>query len=154
MCIRDRASKAEEIGVKGDKSSIDSYVLDDDNDTVLKYNAKYVLSGDEVSILVVDVNGDMKVAEDDMKSITTTGIATANAVASGKVYDADGNEVAKAAKGEALTVKLTGTKTGGSFKLTVSGVVTNKVMKVDGEATVEYTFIATGNDITITTANS
>lgn len=154
LYVDSKASKAEEIGVKGDKSSIDSYVLDDDNDTVLKYNAKYVLSGDEVSILVVDVNGDMKVAEDDMKNITTTGIATATAVASGAVYDADGNEVTKAAKGEALTVKLTGTKTGGSFKLTVSGVVTNKVMKVDGEATVEYTFIATGNDITITTANS
>ena len=154
LYVDSKASKAEEIGVKGDKSSIDSYVLDDDNDTVLKYNAKYVLSGDEVSILVVDVNGDMKVAEDDMKNITTTGIATAAAVASGKVYDADGNEVTKAAKGEALTVKLTGTKTGGSFKLTVSGVVTDKVMKVDGEATVEYTFIATGSDITISTANS
>ena len=154
LYVDSKASKAEEIGVKGDKSSIDSYVLDDDNDTVLKYNAKYVLSGDEVSILVVDVNGDMKVAEDDMKNITTTGIATATAVASGAVYDADGNVVTKAAKGEALTVKLTGTKTGGSFKLTVSGVVTDKVMKVDGEATVEYTFIATGSDITISTANS
>ena len=153
LYVDSKASKAEEIGVKGDKSSIDSYVLDDDNDTVLKYNAKYVLSGDEVSILVVDVNGDMKVAEDDMKNITTTNIATATAVASGAVYDADGNTVTKAAKGEALTVKLTGTKTGGSFKLTVSGVVTDKVMKVDGEATVEYTFIATGSDITISTAD-
>ena len=154
LYVDSKASKAEEIGVKGDKSSIDSYVLDDDNDTVLKYNAKYVLSGDEVSILVVDVNGDMKVAEDDMKSITTTGIATATAVASGKVYDADGNEVTKAAKGEALTVKLTGTEAGGNFKLTVSGVVSNKAMTVTGKATVEYTFIATGNDITISTANS
>ena len=154
LYVDSKASKAEEIGVKGDKSSIDSYVLDDDNDTVLKYNAKYVLSGDEVSILVVDVNGDMKVAEDDMKNITTTNIATATAVASGAVYDADGNEVTKAAKGQALTVKLTGTEAGGDFKLTVSGVVSGKAMKVAGKATVEYTFIATGSDITISTANS
>ena len=153
LYVDSKASKAEEIGVKGDKSSIDSYVLDDDNDTVLKYNAKYVLSGDEVSILVVDVNGDMKVAEDDMKSITTTNIAGATAVASGAVYDADGNEVTKAAKGQALTVKLTGTEDGGNFKLTVSGVVNNKAMKVAGKATVEYTFIATGSNITISTAN-
>ena len=154
LYVDSKASKAEEIGVKGDKSSIDSYVLDDDNDTVLKYNAKYVLSGDEVSILVVDVNGDMKVAEDDMKNITTTNIATATAVASGAVYDANGNVVTKAAKGEALTVKLTGTEAGGDFKLTVSGVVSGKAMKVAGKATVEYTFIATGSDITISTANS
>ena len=153
LYVDSKASKAEEIGVKGDKSSIDSYVLDDDNDTVLKYNAKYVLSGDEVSILVVDVNGDMKVAKDDMKSITTANIADATAVASGKVYDADGNKVTKAAKGEALTVKLTGTKDGGDFKLIVSGVVNNKPMKVAGKATVEYTFIATGSDITISTAD-
>ena len=153
---------AEKIGFAGDKTAIDSYILDDTDD-VYAINAKYVMDGSEdIAVLVVDVLGEMKLANDDMKTVTLT--KTANRLDSMTAVTSDNTSITsgttKVEQGEILTVTMTGAATAGQVTVVLNGAkftgdaTTSKDFNVSDKGTVTFSVIVTGSDnVTITATN-
>ena len=162
LYVDSKNGTAEKIGVAGDKTAIDSYILDDTDD-VYAINAKYVMDGSEdIAVLVVDVLGEMKLANDDMKTVTLT--KTAGRLASMTAVTSDNTTVTSGSttveQGEILTVTMTGAATAGDVTVSLSGAkftggaTTAKDFSVSNNGTVTFSVIVTGSgNVTITATN-
>ncbi len=162
LYVDSKNGTAEKIGVAGDKTAIDSYILDDTDD-VYAINAKYVMDGSEdIAVLVVDVLGEMKLAKDDMKTVTLTEsaarLASMTAVTSDNTSISSGTT--KVEQGEILTVTMTGAATAGDVNVSLIGAkftgdaTTSKDFNVSSNGTVTFSVIVTGSDnVTITATN-
>ena len=123
LYVDSKNGTAEKIGVAGDKTAIDSYILDDTDD-VYAINAKYIMDGSEdIAVLVVDVLGEMKLANDDMKTVTLT--KTAARLASMTAVTSDNTTVTSGSttveQGEILTVTMTGATAAGDVTVSLVG---------------------------------
>ena len=162
LYVDSKNGTAEKIGVAGDKTAIDSYILDDTDD-VYAINAKYVMDGSEdIAVLVVDVLGEMKLANDDMKTVTLT--KTADRLASMTAVTSDNTSITsgttKVEQGEILTVTMTGVATAGQVTVALNGAkftgdaTTSKDFNVSNNGTVTFSVIVTGSTaVSITATN-
>ena len=162
LYVDSKNGTAEKIGVAGDKTAIDSYILDDTDD-VYAINAKYVMDGSEdIAVLVVDVLGEMKLAKADMKTVilakTADRLASMTAVTSDNTSISSGTT--KVEQGEILTVTMTGAATAGDVNVSLIGAkftgdaTISKDFNVSSNGTVTFSVIVTGGDnVTITATN-
>ena len=162
LYVDSKNGTAEKIGVAGDKTAIDSYILDDTDD-VYAINAKYVMDGSEdIAVLVVDVLGEMKLAKADMKTVTLA--KTADRLASMTAVTSDNTSISsgttKVEQGEILTVTMTGAATAGDVNVSLIGAkftgdaTISKDFNVSSNGTVTFSVIVTGGDnVTITATN-
>ena len=162
LYVDSKNGTAEKIGVAGDKTAIDSYILDDTDD-VYAINAKYIMDGSEdIAVLVVDVLGEMKLANDDMKTVTLT--KTAARLASMTAVTSDNTTVTSGSttveQGEILTVTMTGATAAGDVTVSLVGAkftgdaTASKDFTVSNNGTVTFSVIVTGSTaVSITATN-
>ncbi|MDY3618726.1 S-layer homology domain-containing protein [Agathobaculum sp.] len=153
LFVDSKAENKEDIGTLGDKTALNSYIVDD-NAGVYPINAKYIMDGSEdLAVLVVDIKGDMDLVAANKGSLTIT--KTATRLASMTVANSDGDDIAAGAgavaQGQILTVTMTGAATAGNVTVTLTNAkflddeTTTKDFTVANDAVVTFQIVANGN---------